>query len=114
MDAKLWTDPKEAARTLGEAVNSAPFQMLLDMLAQYEQRVLMEGIDDEKLTKDYLRGYVHAVRTLRSDMLAAQNTAQQEVAREAWEEERKKAKADGAAYMPQPGGMPGHGPGGMS
>lgn len=112
IDAKLWTDPHEAARTLGEAISSAPFQMLLDMLDQYERRILAQGIDDEKVSKDYLRGFVHAVRTLRSDMLAAQNTAHQEIAREAWEQERQKSKV--APYTPEPGGMPGHGPGGMS
>ena len=107
MEERLWTDPKEAALTLGEAVRTAPFQILLDMLEQYERRVLAEGLEDETVTKDYLRGFVHAVRALRQDMMAARQTADQNDAKEEWASKQKRMREVHT-------GAPGHGPGGLS
>lgn len=104
MDAKLWTDPKEAALTLGEAVRTAPFQILLDMLEKYETNVLNEGLEDPEITKDYLRGFVHCARTLRRDMMAARAAADQVDAKEEWDSRQKARRVVG----------PGHGPGGLS
>ena len=106
-DDKLWTDPAAAAAMLGEAVGSAPFRMLIGMLQQYEERMLAEGIDDPDLSKDYLRGFVHAIRTMRSDMEAARSTVEQQAAKDEWEAHKRTERSRVDAY-------PGHGPGGLS
>lgn len=97
---------EDAAIEIGEAMKTSAFQKILDILESYELRVLTAGVDDPEMTKDYLRGFVHCVRALRSDMEAARNYV---LSLDRSAEREEKRKKDGVrSFMP-----PGSGPGGL-
>jgi hypothetical protein len=100
-------ESEEVAIELGEAMKTSAFQRMLEILEGYELRVLAASVDDPEMTKDYVRGFVHCIRALRSDMEAARNYVLS-LDRSAEREEKRK-KEGVRSFMP-----PGSGPGGPS
>jgi len=101
----FFNDVEQTAMELGSASLSHPFRLLLEMLESYEVRIMVHGVDDPQCTKDYLRGFVHGVRALRSDLLAARAFQ----AHKLKAEEMSKNKPEQPAFR-----HPGSGPGGLS
>jgi hypothetical protein len=101
----FFKDVEAAAMELGTASLSHPFRLLLEMLESYEVRIMVHGVDDPMCTKDYLRGFVHGVRALRTDLLAARAFQ----AHKQKAEEIAKTKGEQAPFR-----HPGSGPGGLS
>jgi hypothetical protein len=101
----FFSNVEETAMELGAASLSHPFRLLLEMLESYEVRIMVHGVDDPLCTKDYLRGFVHGVRALRSDLLAAR----------AFQAHKLKVQEMSEAKAAQPPFRhPGSGPGGLS
>lgn len=100
-------ETESAAREIGEAMQQHAFQLLYEMLAGYEERILKQGIDDPELSKDYLRGFVHGVRALRADMQAAREYVKMASAKEDWQKANPLKQT--SPFLP-----PGAGPGGLS
>lgn len=100
---KLFENPEEGANELGAAMHHLAFGHILDLLEQYEQRILLVGIDDPDQTKDFLRGAVHAARSMRTSLIAAKQYFDRSLEQEKAELKKKRD------FLP-----PGSGPLGMS
>jgi hypothetical protein len=68
---KIFASPEQAVAELGSAMQSGAFDRLVEVLEAYEYNILMVGIENPELTKDFLRGAVHASRSLRESLLSA-------------------------------------------
>lgn len=101
----FFNDVDQAAMEIGSAMVGSFGQHLLGMLESYEVRLLVHGIDDASLSKDYVRGFVHGCRALRTDLIAAR----------AHYLTKTKAEEIAKTQAPQPAFRhPGSGPGGLS
>jgi len=101
----FFKDVDEAANLIGNAMLSEPFRLVLDMLEAYEVRILVHSVDDPECTKEYVRGFIHGIRALRSDLVAAR--AYQATKQKA--EEIAQTRGEKPAFR-----YPGSGPGGLS
>ena len=101
----FFKDVEQAAMEIGAAMTSHPFQLILDMLESYEVRLLVTGLDDPACSKDYLRGFVHGVRGLRADLVAARAHYSTKLKAE----EIAKTRGEQTPFR-----HPGSGPGGLS
>jgi hypothetical protein len=101
----MFKDLDQAVQELGTILAGRAGQILLEMLESYEVKILVHGIEDSSCSKDYLRGFVHAVRAMRQDVV----TARAQVATRAKAEEMAKLKKPQEPFR-----HPGSGPGGLS
>jgi hypothetical protein len=113
MENKLNTpfieDPQAFAAELGEAMRMGQWQMLLERMDAYEVNVLRVGISNPDITKDWLAGFVAAIRQLTSDMQTAQAYAVQQDRVAKLRGERKEQAELRGDFLP-----PGSGPGGLT
>lgn len=68
---RLFDNVEDTIAELGEAMQYPAFRRIVDLLEAYEHQILVVGIEDADMSKDFLRGAVHAARMLRSSLSAA-------------------------------------------
>jgi len=86
----IFESPEQGASELGEAMHHLAFRHILDLLEGYEQRILTVGIEDPEQTKDFMRGAVHAARSMRSSLLAAKEHFDAQMQKELMAQKRKR------------------------
>lgn len=102
----VFDNPEKVAEELGAAMSHPAFQHILALLEGYEQRILLVGIDDPDQSKDFLRGAVHAARSMRASLLSAKQAFDAQADRAQAASDKTKRER---VFLP-----PGGGPGGLS
>lgn len=87
---RLFENPEEGANELGAAMHHLAFNHILELLEAYEERILVIGIDDPDQTKDFLRGAVHAARSMRTSLIAAKQYFDRSIEQEKAEAKKKR------------------------
>ena len=68
---KLYDDLDQAVGELGEAMQHPAFVRILECLEAFEYHVVVHGIDDPGMSKDFIQGAVHASRSMRETLSTA-------------------------------------------